>query len=257
MDSRPADAFWTVPALEQAPIEEVLAGFRAVRAEVDGIPMPAIPLRPSEDPREHVGRQLRAIASLAAAKLSSISGLVVRCIEESDWLVYGMAGRSLIEHVATLRYYFQEKLGPLVEQRRRGQRLSDERLAEVRQVLMQCIRSGRFDWAQPLAQWLGAAPIPAAPDAVSLEQVNVLTCVQKWDKESNGLAAMYAMFCDMVHPNLGSSLLVISLDGQELGFDQSSEAAIGRAIVCGTGRALLGVAESLLRAIREILDATA
>jgi hypothetical protein len=59
------------------------------------------------------------------------------------------------------------------------------------------------------------------------EQVNVLTCIEKWAKEEPGVLIAYNLFCDLVHPNIGSSFLVASTNDEGLYFSPSKGESVG------------------------------
>ena len=47
---------------------------------------------------------------------------------------------------------------------------------------------------------------PAGQDSIIAPQVNVLTCVKRWAQQEPGVLIVYNLFCDLVHPNIGSAL---------------------------------------------------
>ncbi|WP_171037638.1 hypothetical protein [Pseudoalteromonas sp. S3776] len=51
-----------------------------------------------------------------------------------------------------------------------------------------------------------------------LSQVNILTCIQKWSKDKGSVEILYDLFCDLVHPNIGSSMLVMQTWDDGIGF---------------------------------------
>ena len=136
---------------------------------------------------------------------------LLRALEEKDYLVFALVGRSLIEQFAVLVYYGREKVAPLLRERRISE-LPVEEATALAAVLNRFIAGHRHSWegffAGVPAAWRQAAP----PEP----QVNILTCLQKWDRISPGVGAAYSMFCDMVHPNLGSVLLHARVEAGEL-----------------------------------------
>jgi hypothetical protein len=65
--------------------------------------------------------------------------------------------------------------------------------------------------------------------------VNVLTCVEKWAKETPAVLIAYNLFCELVHPNIGSSFLVCSSDSDRLHFGKHKGEP--GAVILNTGKA--------------------
>jgi hypothetical protein len=66
------------------------------------------------------------------------------------------------------------------------------------------------------------------------EQVNILTCVEKWAEETPAVLVAYNLFCELVHPNIGSSFLVASTNERGLYFDQSKGTSVGADVFAQT-----------------------
>lgn len=247
-----SESIWTLRQYQPCDLATLRDAIDRVHIRLGTPGSPRIPLTPSDDPLTRVKQQITVIAELSAAKLQSLCSLVLYSIDQRDWLTYGLAGRSLIEHAATLRYYLREKILPLVPKDGNTWELSDQTLSEIQLLLFQLIRGGRFDWSSLLEQWLAGIEIPEGPQPAQPSQVNVLTCIQKWNKEEPRVEQLYAMFCDLVHPNLGSSLLVIGMTPAEISFGASCENSLGEAITRGTGLSIHSVAESYLNAVERL-----
>jgi len=59
--------------------------------------------------------------------------------------------------------------------------------------------------------------------------VNVLTCIEKWaEEETPTVLIAYNLFCDLVHPNIGSSFLVASTNDEGLYFSPTKGKSIGK-----------------------------
>jgi hypothetical protein len=59
-----------------------------------------------------------------------------------------------------------------------------------------------------------------------LEQTSVTTCLEKWAEDEAGIGVLYDLFCDLVHPNIGSVMSTMVHVGDEVRFrirDPSSE----------------------------------
>ena len=64
-------------------------------------------------------------------------------------------------------------------------------------------------------------------EGIAAEQVNVLTCIEKWAEETPEVLIAYNLFCDLVHPNIGSSFLVASINDKDLYFTPSKGKSVG------------------------------
>jgi hypothetical protein len=62
-------------------------------------------------------------------------------------------------------------------------------------------------------------------------QTNVLTCIENWGKETPEIMVIYNLFCDLVHPNMGSTFLVASMNKDGLHFSQSRGSSEGQKIL--------------------------
>jgi hypothetical protein len=247
-------SIWSIRSLEPTNLASLLAGIEEIRAILCQQTSASIPIAPAADRLEHVKQQVRVIASLSIEKLKSLCELLHCSIDRKDWLTYGMGGRSLIEHAASLRYYLREKVVPLIPEDPRS--VTPEAIAQIQLAFFQLIRGGRFDWSNLLEEWLKGVALPETPSPQQPSQVNILTCIQKWAKDEPRVEQLYAMFCDLVHPNLGSNLLVLGITPEKLTFGPACEHSLGESIACGTGLALLSIARSYLQAI-ERMQATA
>lgn len=58
-------------------------------------------------------------------------------------------------------------------------------------------------------------------------QANVLTCIEHWANEAPVVMILYELLCEMVHPNLGSTYLVASIQDGKLSFGQRAGTPAG------------------------------
>lgn len=57
-----------------------------------------------------------------------------------------------------------------------------------------------------------------------------MTCLENWGKETPASIVIYNLFCDLVHPNMGSTFLVASINRDGLHFAQSRGSSMGTKI---------------------------
>ena len=67
-------------------------------------------------------------------------------------------------------------------------------------------------------------------DGIIHEQVNVLTCIEKWADQTPEVLVAYNLFCDLVHPNIGSAFLVASTSKTKLYFSRFKGKLVGKSI---------------------------
>lgn len=67
-------------------------------------------------------------------------------------------------------------------------------------------------------------------ESILQEQVNVMTCIEKWAENTPEVLIAYNLFCDLVHPNIGSSFLVASTSDEGLYFSRFKGELVGKSI---------------------------
>jgi hypothetical protein len=198
------------------------------------------------DPHRRVESAFSCLHGVYLSKTEALCRSVRRALEEADYLVYAMAGRSLIEQFAMLIYYGREQIEPLLAGRQPSQ-LSAEESQALFAVLHRFITGQRYDWA-PFLQ----AELPRGwfREGEPVAQINILTCLKKWERNRPGVNELYGLFCDLVHPNMGSVLLHMRVEGNQLLMDDRGGRTLGRAIAERTSDQLL----ALLREAPDLLD---
>lgn len=195
-----------------------------------------------QDPMRLHNMYARSLITCYVSKFAQLSETILDSIEDQIFLVYALAGRSLIETTATLRYYLMERYKPLLD---KGS-LTNEDMKKLIEIDDQHLRGGRFDWESFFTQRydeLKAAATQALADKKKKDktkkaavptgtphQTSVQTCIDKWGKESPGIVIIYNLFCDLVHPNMGSTFLVASMNQDGLHFAQSRGSSMGAKI---------------------------
>ena len=178
-------------------------------------------------------------ANLSISKYSELSESIKYAIDSENYLIYALSGRSLIEITATLRYYVFTQYKPLFD---KGSFSKDD-LKKLIDIDDRHLRGGRFDWNSFFFKKYNKLQEEAVKQLQSKkkkqeyianhiiqEQVNVLTCIEKWATESPEILIMYNLFCDLVHPNIGSSFMVASTDSSGLHFSKYRGEKVGLSI---------------------------
>lgn len=179
---------------------------------------------------------VRNLLACYSSKVSELTATALDGIETRRYLMYALAGRSLIECAATLRYYVMHRYAPLLDRPNK----TYAAMKELLDIDDQHLRGTRFDWesfvtgqhrvildevAKKVANKRGA--IPAGPSQKGPPQVNTSTCMDKWGAEEPKSVVAYNLFCDLVHPNVGSSFLVASFSGEQLFFSPDKGESLG------------------------------
>jgi hypothetical protein len=163
---------------------------------------------PHEDIRGQRNQLVAAILASTSAKYVSLSQTIIDSVNKHDFLAYSLAARSMIEIVATLRYFVLEKISTIIHEMAQGQYAA----AQVKRLIVEenkYFRGTRFDWvdngfcslidrqagwAKEKKEWekggkKGAEPKKWNPNRSPLvEQVNVTTCLSKWSNDEPGVA---------------------------------------------------------------------
>ena len=166
---------------------------------------------PSAEGPTRFDQYLDFAMSIYADKFLQLYEAVAESLLSERYLIYAQSARSILENAATLRYYartpemsqFRASLAPTIE-------MASAALANLDKL----IRGNRFSWGA----FLEGRPdeLRAEADHEHLSQTHVQTCLKHWFRESPDMKSLYDLLCDMVHPNLGSNLLVLRGDSGSL-----------------------------------------
>ena len=191
-------------------------------------------------PEQH-NRYARALVNAYARKFAELGAALTKSIDSREYLVFALAGRSLIEITATLRYYVEKEYKPIFN---KGMLDKDDWVRLIN-VDDRHLRGGRFDWVSffsrrykdMIAEVIREMDAKKAkgkvymPPNVVQMQTNVFTCIEHWAKDTNGAFLVYNLFCELVHPNVGSSFLIASTEADQIHFGSLKGQAIGQKIV--------------------------
>ncbi len=167
--------------------------------------------QPPEELPRLVNHYLDMLWVVYISKYHLLCQSLIQALNTENYFLYGMIGRSLIEHTAILKYYVSGKMLPLGQTILSQEQITDANIQELIVLLDRHLTGRRFDWNSFLADYFDELARPQKGTVLKEPQVNVLTCLQKWIKEDSAIAGLYELFCDLVHPNLGSTLLISRL----------------------------------------------
>jgi hypothetical protein len=149
--------------------------------------------------------------------------------------MYALCGRALIETTAILRYYIVEEYKPLLD---KGP-LAQNDLQRLIEIDDRHLRGGTFDWESFLFKNYSKLKEEAAARVGGISkkqgreprQVRIgRDCMKSWAKETPAVSIVYDLFCDLVHPNIGSTFLVASTTNDGLYFSRFRGKPVGHSI---------------------------
>lgn len=177
---------------------------------------------PEEDLRLLHNNYVDMIRAVYLVKTTALCKSLADSVNRLDFLAYALIGRSLIEHAANFRYFFREQIAPLVKAD-----ASPEDMEAFRKLCEVHIRGTRFDWhaflvknfekmkAEVREKLKAGSNAPKASHADSPRPVPIKKCIDAWGKETPAVVIAYDLFCDLVHPNVGSNFLTMTVDGYQ------------------------------------------
>ena len=188
-------------------LESVIKQLRTLNS--DPAPFPA-----TQNPVEFFNSAIDFGISVYAAKLLQLFESIEHSIENETYLIYAQSGRAILENVATLRYYSKHVDIVTASEAWKNKSLTDLLLRKANDTIDRFVRGNRFAWDAFIEGRFDE--LTKTPHQDHLAQVNSTTCLQKWFKESPKVEPLYDLFCDLVHPNLGSNLLTMGVRDNNL-----------------------------------------
>lgn len=161
---------------------------------------------PKGDIRNLFNQYIDLIWAAYAAKISTLMQSMILAVNRDDFLTYGLIGRSMIEHTAVLRYYHKTQIVPHLQEPLGAGSVTTQALQELIEILDQHLRGGLFDWESFLKHDFGNL---FSRRRSNRKQFRVGKCIEEWTKNDSSITVLYDLFCDLVHPNLGSTLLIV------------------------------------------------
>jgi hypothetical protein len=170
---------------------------------------------------------------------------LIEALNTESYLIYGLIGRAIIEHTAILRYYLTSKMLPLVEMALADGKVTSEEVQEIIPWLEKHLTGNRFEWNIFLADYFDELDNIQSGHVLKNSQVNVITCLEKWIKEDPSITHLYELFSDLVHPNLGSTLMISRLVDNQIGIGGNEGKPVGLEIVNRTFGKLVKIFEEV------------
>ena len=186
--------------------------------------------QPPVNLEELLDHYLDTLLQVYLYKYYVFSKTLIQVLNEENYLLYGLICRAIIEHTSVLRYYVTSKMLPLAQVIVEDGIVTQEELQELINWLDKHLTGRRFDWDNFFDHYEREIEGIKPENSSKPAQVNVLTCLQKWGKENNSIINLYELFCDLVHPNLGSTILITRLVDNKLSIGGEDGEPMGREI---------------------------
>lgn len=195
----------------------------------------------TNDPRDFLNAYIDFGLAVYSTKLLQLYEAVAHAIEHEHYLVYAQCGRAILENIATLRYYSCHADLVDASDAWKSSNLTDSILRKANETLDRFVRGNRFSWEAFIEGRMDQ--LTKIPHQEHLTQINSTSCLQKWFKKSPKFESLYDLFCDLVHPNLGSNLLVLGTHGKGLVAGAVGVQSMAIFVVAPTLAGLLGASK--------------
>jgi hypothetical protein len=176
--------------------------------------------------------------SIYIDKFKQLYSALAQSILDENYLVYAMCGRSIIENAATLRYYAKHKDFIALSASKRDGAYSEVTLQNSTELLDKFVRGNRFSGEAFMEGRFTELTNQAGQEHPS--QINAVTCIERWCRESKSLQSLYSLLCDLVHPNLGNNFLVMKTYCGELVAGGDEGENVSMFIICPTLAGIVG-----------------
>lgn len=206
----------------------------------------------TNDPVVHFNAYIDFGISIYASKLLELFESVELSLEHEMYVIYAQSGRAILENIATLHYYSNHSDILTASNAWKTKNLTDPILRTANAKIDQFLRGSRFSWNAFIeGRFSELTQEPDQPDQI---QINSNTCLQKWYKESPNFESLYNLFCDLVHPNLGSNLLVLGTLGGKLVPGARAKGAVSSSlfIIAPTLAGIIGSFETAKESIERL-----
>jgi hypothetical protein len=157
------------------------------------------------DLRKLLNQHIELLWGSYIAKLACLTRNIISAVNQGDFLVYGLLGRSIIENAAVFRFYDMKELFPRIQEYVEKGKVTHKEVSGLIEIMDRQLRGGTFEWN---LFHEGHFDKLIERQKWPIKQVRVGNCIKEWSKELPMVRIYYDLFCDLVHPNLGSNLLL-------------------------------------------------
>jgi hypothetical protein len=218
-----------------------------------------------DNPYQYIGNFFKFIHVTYFEKYKELLGDFIDAVNARRYLSAALSGRSLIEATASLRYYnFAVRKRVRISAKKDLDGIDLEFLREAFELANKHMHGSRMDWrdfftsdkktfvsklVENEKRRLKKEP-PLKREYIQSYPVSKF--LDSWfDDEPELVAMTYNFFSELVHPNLGSNLLLIGISDGEIQVGSESNRAVGK-IICR--EAVTFIAPILKEAAKQLAD---
>jgi len=171
---------------------------------------------PPSDIRRLLNHHIDVVWASHVSKFALLAKAIIQSANDLNFLEYGLVGRSLIEHTAVLRHHLVDRANPILEKATNAGMTTFEDISELVGILDTLHRGGAFDWKSLLTGDVERLRTRKPTDLP--RPARIRDCIDSWKREDPSIGVLYGLFCDLVHPNVGTNLLVMKQWPEGIGF---------------------------------------
>lgn len=181
-------------------LEHVLASLAENTADI-------YPFREREHSLDFYNKYMDFAVSVYADKFKQLYSVLALALESEWYLVYAQCARAIIEHTAYCRYFSVNKNCQELKRAFEANELTDAQTNRALEDLDRFVRGTRFSWDAFVEKRF--AELNKQPHQPHLKQIHINDCLRDWYQEKPNLEHLYDLLCDLVHPNFGSTLMIV------------------------------------------------
>jgi hypothetical protein len=197
-----------------------------------------------QHPYKYLGNFFNLIHSTYNEKFRDLIGGVIESVNTKQYLITALCGRSIIECTALLRYYNDavfEKVS--IAGRRDLEGIDKDFLTEAFELASKHMHGSTMNWSafftsdiktfvKDLVDKEKARMKREKPKGVDyIQSIHITKALDSWfDDQPELVALAYNFFSELVHPNLGSNLLLLGITDGKIQIGKTSNRAIGKTI---------------------------
>jgi hypothetical protein len=189
----------------------------------------------SSKPLDNLKGSTRLIATMYLAKIIYYSRAIIKNVNSGNFLVAFQSMRSMLEVVAAVRYTLK-KIQPIIHESGVRGTVTGEDASQLNYHCDLLLHGGRFDWATFFQDGISGAlerknktrsKEERREFAERAQYLKVESCMKSWSKDQALAGFTYDYLSDLVHPNKGSNLIIITQREQGPTFDVEGQKPLG------------------------------
>lgn len=195
-------------------------------------------------PYKYLGLFFSFIHISYVEKFGDLIGEVISSVNSKQYLVTALCGRSIIESTATLRHYNNAVFKKVnISTKRDLEGIDVKFFHDALELANKHMHGSSINWAQfftsdtktfvkDLVEKEKARLKKEPPKGVDyVQSIPIARALDSWfDEEPELVALAYNFFSELVHPNLGSNLLLLGVSDGKVQSGRASNRALGKTI---------------------------